>query len=115
MSAQALGEGGALAPYRALVDHAERELELAGNGDVQGLTALFDAWDELVCRLPGTPPAQAAPVLDRAELIHERTRIELARLRDGLLTELATARRARRTAEGYAGNLRPRPRLDRSA
>jgi hypothetical protein len=114
MSEAASGRAAALAPYGALIEHAERELELAGNGDLQGLTSLADAWDELVADLPRTPPPEAGPLLERAELMHERTRIELARVRDALLGELATARRARRTAAGYAGNLRPRPRLDRS-
>lgn len=101
--------------YQALLDHAELELELAGNGDVGGLSRLSASWEELVNGLPATPPAQAGPLLERAELIHERTRIELLRLREALLGELAVARRARRTAEGYGGHLRPRPRLDRSA
>lgn len=109
------GQDAELAGYAALVAHAEQELELAGQGDMEGLVQLAARWDELVAALPQTAPAEAAPLLERAELMHERTRIELARLRDALLADLATARRARRTAEGYAGNLRPRPRLDRSA
>jgi hypothetical protein len=57
----------------------------------------------------------AAELLQRARLIHERTRIELIRLRDALLTDVSSATRARRAADGYAGQLRRRPRLDRSA
>jgi hypothetical protein len=110
----AAGEGG-LARYQAIIDHAELELECAGRGDVEGLTRLGEGWRQLVAGLPETPPAEAGPLLERAELMHERTRIELVRLREALLGDLATARRARRTAEGYAGQLRPRPRLDRSA
>jgi hypothetical protein len=113
----AVGAGGdaGLARYEALIDHAELELECAGSGDVEGLTRLGELWDGLIAGLPARPPAAAGPLLERAELMHERTRIELVRLRDALLGDLATARRARRTAEGYAGQLRPRPRLDRSA
>ncbi|HSZ03983.1 MAG TPA: hypothetical protein VK778_02135 [Solirubrobacteraceae bacterium] len=104
-----------LRPYEAVGEHAELELELAGRGDVESLVALGARWDELVAELPATPPAAAAELLQRARLIHERTRIELIRLRDALLTDLSTATRARRAADGYAGQLRRRPRLDRSA
>ncbi len=105
----------ALAPYEAMLRHAELELELAGRGEVEGLLALGARWDELVARVPSPPPSSAASLLERATLIHERTRIELIRLRESLIADLATSRRARRTAEGYAGQLASRPRLDRSA
>jgi hypothetical protein len=107
--------GRELAPYEALVAHAEHELELAGRGDVQGLLALSERWDELVAAMPPAPPAGARGLIERATLIHERTRIELIRLRDGLQAEFATTLRARRTAEGYAGALPARPRIDQSA
>jgi hypothetical protein len=48
-------------------------------------------------------------------MIHERTRIELLRVRETLLADVATTARGRRAADGYAGQLRRRPRLDRSA
>jgi hypothetical protein len=104
-----------LRPYAAIHEHAELELELAGRGEVERLTALGARWDELVAELPATPPPAAAELLENARLLHARTRIELERLRDALLTELATAKRSRRAADGYAGQLRRRPRLDRSA
>jgi hypothetical protein len=72
-------------------------------------------WDELVGALPEQPPTAAAPLLERAKLMHERTRIELIRLRDAVLVDIATTKRARRAANGYAGQLRRRPRLDRTA
>jgi hypothetical protein len=103
------------AAYTDLLGHAELELELAGRGDVAGVLALGGHWDELVAGLPGTPPPEARELLERALLMHERTRIELIRLREALLSELDTTRRARRTAEGYAGAMASRPRLDRSA
>jgi hypothetical protein len=117
MSGSAL-DGGvepSLGPYEAIHDHAELELELAGRGEIEGLAALGARWEELIADLPAQPPAAAAQLLERARLIHERTRIELIRLREALLSDLATATRARRTADGYAGQLRRRPRLDRSA
>jgi hypothetical protein len=101
--------------YEAIGEHAELELELAGRGDVESLVALGARWEELVAGLPAMPPAAAAELLQRARLIHERTRVELMRLRDALLADISTATRARRAADGYAGQLRRRPRLDRSA
>ena len=104
-----------LAPYKAIYEHAEHELELAGRGELAGLEALGARWDELVAGLPARPPAAAGELLEHARLMHERTRIELLRLREGLLSELSGASRARRACDGYAGQLRRRPRLDRSA
>jgi hypothetical protein len=104
-----------LEPYEAILEHAELELELAGRGDVAGLTALGVRWEELVAAAPSAPVPAAASLLERAMLIHERTHIELIRLREALLADLATSRRARRAAQGYAGRMAPRPRLDRSA
>jgi hypothetical protein len=104
-----------LAPYEALLEHAELELELAGRGDLAGLTALGERWPELERALPARAPATADALLAHARLMHERTRVELLRLRELLLAELDTNARARRTAAGYAGQLRPRPRLDASA
>ncbi len=104
-----------VAGYEAILEHAERELELAGAGELDGLLALGAVWDEMTRGLPPHPPAAAADVLERAKLIHERTRVELLRLRELLLNEMAGATRARRAADGYAGQLPRRPRLDRSA
>jgi hypothetical protein len=117
MSAVALGSSaeGALAPYRAILEHAELELELAGRGDIDGLSALSARWEALTQGLPDPAPAAARSLLERAGLIHERTHIELIRLREALLADVAKNSRARRAADGYAGQLPRRPRLDRSA
>ncbi len=104
-----------LSRYQAIYEHAELELELAGRGEIEPLLALGAHWEELIAGLPARPPAAAAELLERARLIHERTRIELVRLRDALLSETSAATRARRASDGYAGQLRRRPRLDRSA
>lgn len=101
--------------YEQLREHAELELELAGRGDLDGLVALGERWQDLVAGLPADAPAAAGELLQRARLIHERTRVELIRVREALLSELGTASRTRRAADGYAGQLRRRPRLDRSA
>lgn len=108
-------EQATLRPYEAIHEHAELELELAGRGEIERLAAMGERWAWLTRDLPASPPAAAAPLLRQARLIHERTRIELIRLRESLLAEIGTSARARRTVEGYAGQLARRPRLDRSA
>ncbi len=101
--------------YEAIHEHAELELELAGRGELERLEQLGRRWDELTSRLPAQPPAQALPLLERAKLIHERTRIELHRVRDRLLVDVATSTQAKRAAEGYGGHAQRRHSLDRSA
>lgn len=101
--------------YQAIHEHAELELELAGRGEIELLATLGDRWEELIAGLPTQPPAGAAELLQQARLIHERTHIELSRTRDMLIAELGSATKARRTVDGYAGQLRRRPRLDRNA
>jgi hypothetical protein len=101
--------------YEAIHEHAELELELAGNGEIERLAALGARWEELIAGLPAQPPLAAAQLLHRARLIHERTHIELMRLRETLVADVTNTKRARRAADGYAGQLRRRPRLDRSA
>ena len=75
-----------------------------GSGDVDGLRALASAGTSWSPSCPTRPPPAAAPLLERARLIHERTRIELMRLREALLAR-PRHRRARRAApaDGYAG------------
>jgi hypothetical protein len=104
-----------LHPYRAIHEHAELELELVGRGEIERLGALGERWEELTRDLPARPPVAAASLLSQARLIHERTRIELIRLRESLLAEIGASARARRAADGYAGQLGRRHRLDRSA
>jgi hypothetical protein len=117
MSARVLGEvrEAPLARYEAIHAHAELELELAGRGEIEGLVVLGARWEQLIAGLPASPPAAAGELLERAQLIHERTRIELIRLRDALMGDLATTTRSRRAADGYASQLRRTPRLSRSA
>ncbi len=115
MSAAGPAADASLRPYEALFEHVELELELAGRGEVEALTAMAGRWESLIGELPQTPPAAAAALLERAKLVHDRTRVELIRLREAVVADLATTKRARRAANGYAGQLRRRPRVDRSA
>jgi hypothetical protein len=104
-----------LRPYEALIEHAELELAHAGRGEVDELIALGSHWEQLVGGLPRTPPPAAGPLLERAALMHERTRIELIRLREAVLAEHTAATRARRAAAGYGGEYARPQRLDRNA
>jgi hypothetical protein len=91
-----------LDPYAAILDLAELELELAGMGKVEDLRALSAQWDELTAGLPAQPPPSAQPLLERAAALHERTHIELLRLREAMICDLSTTARASRAAHGYA-------------
>lgn len=101
--------------YEAIHEHAELELELAGRGELERLEELGARWAELTEGLPRHPPAQALPLLERARLIHERTRVELYRVRDRLVADLQTNAHAKRAAQGYGGTPARRSGLDRSA
>ena len=107
---------GSLRGYEAICEHAELELELAGKGEVEELAEMSLRWEQLIAGLPAEPPAAAAPLLERARMLHERTRIDLLRLRESLLADLTETRRAARAASGYAG-VQPAggPQLDLSA
>lgn len=104
-----------LGPYRAIIEHAELELAHAGRGEIDELVVLSSRWEQLVAELPRTPPQSARPLLERAGLMHERTRIELIRLREAVLAEHTATTRAQRAAAGYGGEHARSQRLDRSA
>jgi len=104
-----------LARYEAILAHAELELELAGRGDIDGLEALGESWEQLLEPLPQTAPGAARALLERARLISERARIELIRMREAILLDSAASLHAKRAADGYGRELRPEPQLSRSA
>jgi len=105
-----------LAGYEAILAHAELELELAGRGDIDGLEALGESWEQLVADLPpGDPPPGARSLLERARLLSERARIDLIRIREGILLDSAASVHAKRAADGYGRELRPEPQLSRNA
>jgi hypothetical protein len=105
-----------LDPYAAILELSERELELAGMGRIDDLHALGEEWRALVAQLPAQPPVAARPLLERAALAHERTHVELLRLREAMLCDMRTTAQASRVAHGYAQQERRRiRRIDRSA
>jgi hypothetical protein len=101
--------------YLALQQLAELQLELAGRGDIDGLESLGAEWETLTAGLPDQPPPSARPLLERAMLMHERTRVELLRIRDALVSDLSSTGHLARAAHGYSPALDRRPRLDRNA
>jgi hypothetical protein len=103
------------APYQALAELAERELELVGEGRLAELEELNAERATLVARLPAVPPACAGEALERAALMQRRVMIEILRTRDAMLVELAKIEQARRTAHGYAPPRRGHPFLETSA
>jgi hypothetical protein len=90
------------APYERLLELITRELELAGEGQLQALGACQAARAAIIASLPQSPPRQARFALERCELMTRRLRIELLRARESVLLELAGVRTAQRAAHGYA-------------
>jgi hypothetical protein len=104
-----------LAPYEAILANVERQLELAGRGEFDGVTELCGQWDALTRGLPAAAPPAARSLLERAALVHERTRVELLRMREALVRDLGSVTRSRRAARGYAGPAGGPRRIDHSA
>jgi hypothetical protein len=108
--------GSPLDPYTAIIELAERELQLARDGRIEDLRSLAPQWDALTAGLPEQPPVYARGPLERAAALHERTSATLQCLREGLLCDLRTTAHASRAAHGYASNAPRRAhRMDRSA
>ncbi len=91
-------------PYEAILEFAERELQLARDGRIEDLRSLAPQWDALTADLPERPPASARTPLERAAALHERTSATLLCLREAMLCDLRTTARASRAAHGYAGH-----------
>jgi hypothetical protein len=105
-----------LDPYEAILELAERELQLARDGRIEDLRSLAPQWDALTAGLPKRPPASARTPLERAAALHERTSATLQCLREALLCDMRTTARASRAAHGYAGQAPRRiHRMDHSA
>jgi hypothetical protein len=91
-----------IAPYEALAQIIERELAIVPERDFAALAQLTRERAALVRSLPATPPAAARAPLSRCWLLQERVRIEMQRVREQILLELAQVSQAQRTARGYA-------------
>jgi hypothetical protein len=90
------------APYEALVELIQHELQLAGEGRFDELARAAEARAAYVSSLPATPPAAARPALEHAALMQKRLTIELLRGRESLVLSLGELERVKRAARGYA-------------
>ena len=109
------GPADSTAPYEALAQIIERELAVIPERDFAALEALTRERAALVRWLPATPPAVARESLTRCSLLQARVRIEMQRVREQILLELAEVSRAQRTARGYAPAPRSPARVSASA
>jgi hypothetical protein len=109
------GIGSALDPYAAILELAQRELELASDGRIEDLRSLATQWEVLTAELPAQPPDAARRPLERAVALHARTNATLMSLREVMLCDLRTTAQASRAAHGYAGQAHRRiRRVDQS-
>ncbi len=102
-------------PYETLAGIVERELALVADRDFDGLAELTRERAALQRTLPATPPATARATLQRCLLLSQRGAVELSRVREAILIELAQVRHGQRAAAGYAPARRPVRRIDASA
>lgn len=94
-------DGGA-DPYEQLAALLERELELVGDRRLDEMLAVRDVRSGLQDSLPAIPPPSARAALERSLMLHKRVEIELLRVREAILMELAQVQRGQRAARGYA-------------
>ena len=90
------------APYETLASILERELALVAERGFDELQELKQMRARLQESLPSIPPAEAAATLERCRQLSKRVEIELLRVREAILVDLARVRQAQRTADGYA-------------
>lgn len=95
-------------PYEQLASLIESELALIGERRLDELPALAERHLALQRLLPDSPPLEARETLERCLLLRKRIEIELLRVREAILAELAQVRRGQRAAAGYKPARRPR-------
>jgi hypothetical protein len=105
----------ALAPYEAMLELIERELQLAGEARYDELAEVTAARAALAESLPEQPPQAAREPLERASLMQQRLTIELLRGREALMLALREVQHAQRAAHGYKPHRRVSKRVDASA
>lgn len=89
-------------PYEHLAELIERELALVAERRFDELLSLKRERAELQSSLPAVPPSEARGELERCALLHRRVEMELLRVREAVLVDLAGVRQAQRAADGYA-------------
>jgi hypothetical protein len=88
--------------YDALAELAQRELDLVSAGAIERLPELHERRDALMAALPGAPPADARPALERTAAIQARvTEVLDTRVREAG-GELRRVNHGRTAMAGYA-------------
>lgn len=90
------------ARFRHLEQLIERELELAGRGDIEALDEAVRLTGEYLETLPSPAPPEARPSIDRATALRSRVTIETLRLREQLDHSRRSLRTARKMAKTYS-------------
>lgn len=93
-----------LAPYERLVGLAQLEAGLVASQAWEDLERLASDRQAILATLPHTPPAEAAPVLERLAGIQGVVTAALAAARAETATELRTLGRGRGAVRGYAAS-----------
>jgi len=100
--------------YDALVELAERELELAAAGALDDLPALRAERSALVAALPDVPPPAARPALERAWELQRMVSTLLSERLRAAGDELSRVGRGRTAMAGYAPPAEPSRLVDRA-
>lgn len=90
------------APYEALVEMIDRELELAREARFDELAQATATRAEFVKTLPGVPPEAAREPLRRALELQNQLMSETLQAREALMGAVSEVERAGRAARGYA-------------
>jgi hypothetical protein len=97
-----------LAPFHTLVKLIERELELAGRGEVAELDAAVRHTGAYMLELPVPPPDSARALIERARALRARVSIETQRLQESIAAARASKRRRKKVERSYARPVRGR-------
>jgi hypothetical protein len=100
--------------YDALADFAQRELDLVSAGAMERLPELRAQRSALVATLPGTPPADARPALERAAALQSRVTAALEERLQATGAELRRLTQGRTAVRGYAPPVEPLKLVDRA-
>ena len=87
--------------YARLIELIEFELELAAEGHLEQLEAAVAERGRFLATLPVPAPAEAEPLLRRAEALHGRLMIETRRIAEALEQRREARQLARRLARTY--------------
>lgn len=90
------------APFRRLEQLIEHELELAANGDLDGLDKAVTHTEQYMRTLPSPAPAAAQPNVARIQALRSRLTIEVMRIRGDLEVSRKALRTARKISRTYS-------------